>query len=282
MNTTKLFEAVSACNINEVKFLLEAKVNVNAEDDYALRLASEKGYISIVKLLLDNNANVNAMEDYALRFASGNECVSTIEMLLSAKANVHADDDYAIRIASNNNRFEIVSLLIKANADVTADENEALTYAIGNENEKLVKVLLDAKANITMLSEYLDCILDNTNILKLLLDNKDIGNMESIDMNNTLYNASDKEKTEAVKLLLSFGADINNLTHKFIRNHMNITNNMSYILELDSVADLSKLKKKFGSFRFKYSEFLKLKVDIQSAINYVFGKNLGNIVFEYI
>ena len=82
-----------------------------ANDDDALRWASENGHVEIVKLLLKRGANVHAENDYALRWASVNGHIKVIELLLNNGADVHADYGYAIRWASWNGHAKVVELL---------------------------------------------------------------------------------------------------------------------------------------------------------------------------
>ena len=74
-------------------------------------MASHNGHTEIVKLLLDARANVHADDDYALRIASYYGNTEVVKLLLDAGANVHADNDYALRLASEKGHTEIVKIL---------------------------------------------------------------------------------------------------------------------------------------------------------------------------
>lgn len=45
--------------IKTVKFLIQKKADIQADDDFALRIASRKGFLPIVRFLVKNGANVN-------------------------------------------------------------------------------------------------------------------------------------------------------------------------------------------------------------------------------
>ena len=52
------------------EWIIQEGIDIHADDEYALRWASENGHLEVVKLLLENGANVHAYNDYALRLAS--------------------------------------------------------------------------------------------------------------------------------------------------------------------------------------------------------------------
>ena len=64
-----------------VKYLLEKGYNVHANDDCALRWASDNGHTEVVKVLLNAGANVHTIDDYALRWASENGHIETVKVL---------------------------------------------------------------------------------------------------------------------------------------------------------------------------------------------------------
>ncbi|MEK0337887.1 MAG: ankyrin repeat domain-containing protein [Nitrosopumilus sp.] len=94
-----------------VKKALEDGADVHADIDYALRLASEKGYYDIVKLLLDNGADVHAQDDWALQWASEYDHYNVVKLLIDNGADVHARDDRALQWASENGHDDVVELL---------------------------------------------------------------------------------------------------------------------------------------------------------------------------
>jgi ankyrin repeat protein len=126
-----------------VKYLLDAGADVHANNDLALRLASEYGHTEIVKLLLDAGANVHVNDNRALRVASEKGHTEIVKLLLDAKANVHARGDYALQRASYYGRTEVVKLLLDAGADVHIDDDYALRWASANGHTEVVKLLKD-------------------------------------------------------------------------------------------------------------------------------------------
>jgi hypothetical protein len=126
-----------------VAVLLEHGADVHAQEDYALRWASEIGHRNVVALLLDRGADVHAQEDYALRLASEKGHRDTVAMLLDGGADVHADNDGALRAASVNGHRDVVALLLDRGADVHAQEDYALRWASKRGHKDVVRVLLE-------------------------------------------------------------------------------------------------------------------------------------------
>jgi len=63
-------------------------------------------------------ADVHADNDYALRWASENGHKDVVELLLKAGSDVHADDDYALRIASYYGYNDIIELKFIASLSI--------------------------------------------------------------------------------------------------------------------------------------------------------------------
>jgi ankyrin repeat protein len=72
MNNQELLKASLFGRFETVKLLINSGANVHADDDYCIKLASEKGHLETVKFLLENGANVHADQDYCIRLASRN------------------------------------------------------------------------------------------------------------------------------------------------------------------------------------------------------------------
>ena len=124
-----------------VQALLNAGANVHADDDEALRLASMKGHGAVVQALLTAGANVHAQNDWALRWASRNGHGAVVQTLLTAGADVHADDDDALRMASRSGHGAVVQALLNAGANVHANNDQALRWASENGHGAIVQAL---------------------------------------------------------------------------------------------------------------------------------------------
>ena len=94
-----------------VTLAIQAGADVHANNDDALRWASENGHLSVVEFLVKAGANVHADNDYALRMASESGNLPVVQVLVKAGANVHADNDYALRWASMYGHLPVVKFL---------------------------------------------------------------------------------------------------------------------------------------------------------------------------
>jgi hypothetical protein len=107
-------------------FLIQQKVDIHEENDYALVWASRNGHKDVVALLLTHEVNVHARYDYPLRWASEHGHKDTVALLLEHKADVHAKNDCALRWASKNGHQDTVALLLKYRANIHAKNDCAL------------------------------------------------------------------------------------------------------------------------------------------------------------
>lgn len=90
---------------------LEAGADVHAEDDYALRCATDSDYAEIVKILLEAGADVHALDDHALCCAAQNGYTEVVKILLEAGANVHVRNNFSFQYAELNRHTETVKVL---------------------------------------------------------------------------------------------------------------------------------------------------------------------------
>jgi hypothetical protein len=107
---------------------------------WALGKASENGKVEIVKMLLKAGADVNAEDDYALRMASAGH-FEVVKLLLEAGANIHSNDDYPLLRATNRGHLEIVKLLLKYGANVRAMDDFSIKTASEKGYSEIVKEL---------------------------------------------------------------------------------------------------------------------------------------------
>jgi len=96
--------------------LLDCGVDPTADDNYAIRVASERGHVEVLKILLsDKRVDPTAGDNRAILWASENGHVEVVKILLSDKrVDPTAGDNRAILWASENGHVEVVKLLKKA------------------------------------------------------------------------------------------------------------------------------------------------------------------------
>ena len=169
----KVTHAAKSGDINAVKKLLAAGVNVNYDDSpfcrTALQEAAKGGYIDVVNILLAAGADVNAAgaDVYApgigkcgctaLQEAAKSGYINVVNVLLAAGADVNVlgvgDYSYtALQVAARNDHVAIVKALLDAGADVNALgvgnwSYTALQGAAENGHVGVVHVLLAAEAD---------------------------------------------------------------------------------------------------------------------------------------
>ena len=188
LNQKKAFDwAVENNDVELVNLLIQAGADVTADDNYAIRYASESRYCTteMVKLLIQAGADVTADDNYAIKRASEYGSTEIVKLLIQAGANVTASNNVTIGRASEYGRTEIVKLLIQAGAEVTARDNYAIRYAAANGHAEVVKLLIQAGADVT------------TND------------------NEAIINAFYYGHTEVVKLLKETGADEGAIRRKY-------------------------------------------------------------------
>ncbi|KAI0193916.1 hypothetical protein EV127DRAFT_360238 [Xylaria flabelliformis] len=167
------------CFASRVGLKCSVRELINHEADtidhycYALRAASDGGYLEIAQMLLDNGADVNAMDerfdeweckefntrsDYgsALYNASYRGHEEIVRLLLDRGADVNAiggEYGYALQAASHNGHQNIVQVLLEQGADINAFGgccSHALSAAWFGDSEEMMKMLLDKGADPTV------------------------------------------------------------------------------------------------------------------------------------
>ena len=78
-----LKQAAKEGDLNLVNILINANFDPSADDNYAIRKASEKGHLNVVnRLLEDDRVDPSARDNYAIRTASGNGHLNVVNRLL--------------------------------------------------------------------------------------------------------------------------------------------------------------------------------------------------------
>jgi len=202
LNRTFIQAVLDGRNVEKIQELINRGADVHADDDYAVRIASENGYTEVVRLLLSRGADIHAKDNLALILAAHYGRFDVVKLLLENGANVHADnDDYALKLASENGHTEVVKLLLANDAAVHAGDDYAVRWASQKGHTEVVRLLLSrganihAKGNRALILAARDGRFD---VVKLLLENG-AGNR-----NKALGTALDEGHKDAAELLLSW------------------------------------------------------------------------------
>ncbi|KAI8617733.1 ankyrin repeat-containing domain protein [Chytriomyces sp. MP71] len=147
-----------ACDFEHIaaaRCLLETgKVNPGDYDNYALRVASNYGHLSVVSFLLslnDDRVDANADDNFAIGAACANGHTEIVSLLLQQRnVDPAAMNHYAMRFACQNGHTRVVDqLLNEGRADPTADGNYGVISACQNGHEGVVALLLaDGRADV--------------------------------------------------------------------------------------------------------------------------------------
>ena len=123
----KFIKAIKAHDIEKVKFLIEAGVDINAKDyEMALHVAAWTGNIKIVRLLIEAGADVNIkdIEGKTPLVSSGGD-INIVKLLVKAGADANIKDikgktplDHAIDSYKSHKAFYKSKLFSKAIAEL--------------------------------------------------------------------------------------------------------------------------------------------------------------------
>lgn len=225
-SVTPLFEAVTHGDSDLVEKLLARGANINQKSRHgetALLHAVHNNRMPIVKRLLELKADVNIQNDHgstALMIASWKNNDILVQELIRAGADLNiqnVDGNNALILAVNENAeaIAIVKKLIEAGADLNIENNDgafALDIALAGNYDSIVKALLDTNK---IKQEHKDLILSaaaatgNVNIAKLLLEFGADVNNQNYDNHTPLWHARNNdnpEKDEIIKILIERGA----------------------------------------------------------------------------
>jgi ankyrin repeat protein len=159
-------------NIDVVKFLVGKGANIRTCEDYALRYSSQYGHIEVVKFLVEKGSDIHMCDDYALRYSSQYGHIEVVKFLIGKGANIHASDDYAFKLSSRVGNIEIVKFLFENGANIHAGNNFAIRYSSCYGHIEVVKFLVQNGANVhANIDEALVCASNNKHIeiVKILL-----------------------------------------------------------------------------------------------------------------
>ena len=143
-----LNEKLLACeDINEMKLLLEAGADVNAQDYWGCTALMYAKDAEQTKLLLEAGADINARDEdgrTVLMFANDAE---QTKLLLEAGADVNAQTEGGKTALMCAEDAEQTKLLLEAGADINARDEDGYTALMCAQNAEQAKLLLEAGAD---------------------------------------------------------------------------------------------------------------------------------------
>ena len=224
----RLIDAVKKSEVQTVKSLLTAKVDVNATDvdgSTALHWAAQRDALELVNVLLAAGANPKASTRYKITpmyFAAMNGNAAIIERLLKAGVDVNStiqDGETALMIASLTGKPDAVKVLLDRGADLQRKDplrgQTALMWAASEGNTAAVALLVSAGADIKEKSKagftpFLFAVRGgHLETARVLLDRGANVNDVATDGTSALNMAVVNAYFELASVLLDYGADPN-------------------------------------------------------------------------
>ncbi len=142
----EFIEAASIGDVQKVKLLLiNPEVNPAADNNYAIRWASQNGHLEVVKILLnDKRVDPAAINNWAIQMASINGHIEVVRLLLSdPRVDPAAVNNGAIRWASYHGHLDVVRLLLAdPRVDPAVWNNWAIQKASERGHPEVVRLLL--------------------------------------------------------------------------------------------------------------------------------------------
>lgn len=174
----------------------------SANDNYAIKRSSKRGYEEAVKSLLgDERVDPTVDEDYPITRAVKYDRTKIVSLLLKdGRADPTAHENYPITFASKHGREEVVILLLK---DKRADP---AAPASSWDNDKALWMAQDGKRDPTLQDNYpitRASAYGHDGIVKLLLDDERVD--PTADDNYAIKITCEGGRAKVVKLLLEDG-----------------------------------------------------------------------------
>ncbi|PWA01686.1 hypothetical protein BB558_002194 [Smittium angustum] len=182
--------------------------DIHVNNEFALKDASENGYLNAVEYLVENGADIHVDQDWALGMASKSGHFNVVKYLVSKGANIQARENFALGIACRNGHFDIVKFFIENGADFAAENHWKTIFKEKNKHLDVINYLtergLDYYIKRITILEYASSI-GRLDIIKYLVEKgADIG----ADNRFALTFACEKGHFDIVKYLLDIGPDI--------------------------------------------------------------------------
>jgi ankyrin repeat protein len=215
-SSTALIDAVRGGNVEQVRTLLEQRVDVNAalaDGTSALHWAAHANFDEVARLLLAAGANANATNRYGvtpltLAATSGNAALAAALLEAGADPNVTVGEGETILMtAAHTGSVEIIKALVTNGADVNEAEEwqgqTALTFAAAQNQADAVEVLVELGADVDARSKRLEFPEFVFQTAGMIYAVQPVG-----DWTPLMYAARDGA-IDAVRALADSGADLN-------------------------------------------------------------------------
>lgn len=167
-----LIYSINKCNVDTtyISLILTKFLDVNYDNDNAVRLACSLGKLEIVKILYNRGANLRASNDYCLEMACKNGHYNIVKFLL--EENKYEKIGWPFVFACERGYIRIVRLLLPY-SDIHFHNNDAFKYAAENGELHVIKLLMQVeKFPYKIQVESMKLALENnkTTVVNYLID----------------------------------------------------------------------------------------------------------------
>ncbi len=254
VNEEKLMLAIEQGDVN---YLIENDIDVNINDGELLIEACHHNQINIVKYLIKKEVNVDVQEGMALYYASRNGYFEIVRILLGNKANPNLNNYASIRFAKNDG---ILTLLYNKGGNF-----KATLEFLEKQDSDIADEIIENLSRF--LNDKLMLMIENRCKLKYIKKCLDNGADPNFRDSYSLFFTTLREGYyHTIKLLIEYGANINNRNGEFLINAAFIEDANLVKLLLKKGADI-KLPNQFSLLFSTNDKIRKILVDANADLN---------------
>jgi hypothetical protein len=112
-----IYDLIKINDLNGIKYLVSVGVNIKADDNWAVQIASSDGHLEMVKYLVSIGADITVCNNLAVGWASYNGHLEVVKYLVTMGSDITADNNWAVKWASRNGKIKVVNYLVSMGAD---------------------------------------------------------------------------------------------------------------------------------------------------------------------
>ena len=128
------------------EYLVSVGADVHADINFAVRLASEKGYLDVVKYLVELGEQGSPIQPARI----DNSVAVVTRDKVSVGADIHSNNDYAIRYASQQGHLDVVKYLV----ELGEHRSPVQPARIDNNNVVVARDKVSVGANIHAVNNF--------------------------------------------------------------------------------------------------------------------------------
>jgi len=169
----QLMEACFDNNLSLVKYCISNGAHIDTNDNYAIRVSAEYGYLEQLHHLNIMGGNIFCEGDLPFHLAAENGHLDVVVYLFVRGSYIHSNTDYALRSSARNGHYDVVNYLLENGADVNAVDGQALYMSANKGHIDIVKLILEYNPNQVSKNNALQyaALIDRKEICQLLLAN---------------------------------------------------------------------------------------------------------------